>query len=406
MEFEQAFALLHRYGQEQVLHYYDKLSDNKKAELLSSIDDLDLNAVNSALASQEKVLGQISTGDVLTLKEIKKQRVAYETTGVTAIRLGKVGAVLLAGGQGTRLGSDKPKGMFDIGETRSLTIFECLMNNLLDLNKKTGVYVHLFIMTSPATDAETRAYFSDNNYFGYDEKKIHFFVQSVTPAISFDGKILMEEKYRPVLSPNGNGGWFSALSSAGFTRTLTANGIEWLNVFGVDNVLQKICDPVFIGATISSKLACGCKVVKKEIPGENVGIFCKEDGASSIVEYYEMPDKLKVRRDLSGELVYKYGATLNYLFSVERVREMNKKKMPYHLAKKKINCVKGGKKFEPEEPNGYKIETLVVDMVKMSGTCLGFEVDRDKEFAPVKNLVGEDSVETARAQLKANGVKL
>lgn len=405
MDFEKAFQLLQSYGQQHVLHYYDKLKPAQQEELLASIEKIDFN-IFKMLEKGDRKLGELTQAEIISLKQIKKQKTSYELAGLAAIRSGKLACVLLAGGQGTRLGSDAPKGCYNIGVTRTLSIFECQMNNLKAACKKAGVFVHLFIMTSEGNDEATREFFEENNYFGYDAKKIHFYKQSLAPAISFDGKILMEERYRPVLAPNGNGGWFASLLKAGYGRILTKEGIEWLNVYGVDNVLQRPCDAQFLGATVLSGSACGSKVVKKVSPNENVGILCNEDGAASIVEYFEMPAKLKKRREVNGELTFGFGVTLNYLFNVEKLRDVNKKKLPYHLAKKKIPCLKGTRHIIPEEENGYKIETLAVDIVKLMGSCIGFEVEREKEFAPVKNKTGADSVESARKLLIRHGMKL
>ena len=405
MDFEKAVQLLQSYGQEHLLYYYNKLKPPQQEELLENIEKIDFNLFQM-LERGDRKLGELAPADILSIKQIKKHRSSYELAGSAAVRSGKVGCVLLAGGQGTRLGSNTPKGCLNMGINRTLSIFEIQINNLIAACKKTGVFVHLFIMTSEVNDEVTRQFFEENNYFGYDPKKIHFYKQSLAPAISFDGKILMEERYRPVLTPNGNGGWFASLMKAGYGRILTKEGIEWLNVYGVDNVLQKPCDLYFLGATISSGLACGSKVVKKVSPNENVGILCKEDGMPSIVEYYEMPEKLKIRREINGELTFGFGVILNYMFNVEKLRDVNKKKLPYHLAKKKIPCLKGTRHVIPDEPNGYKIETLAVDLVKLMGGCIGFEVEREKEFAPVKNKTGVDSVESARDMLIRNGVKL
>lgn len=406
MDYESAYLLLSKYGQQHVLHYYDKIKDSQRAELLASVERIDFDTLGNVKKAEADKLGNVTVPEAVTLKQVKKMRSRYEEIGLTAIREGRVGAVLLAGGQGTRLGSDLPKGMFNIGETSELTIFECQMNSIKSVCKKAGANIHLFIMTSTRNDIVTREFFEKKDYFGYDKQKIHFFVQGEAPAISFDGKILMEEKYRPVFTPDGNGGWFNAMLSAGMGRILNKNNIEWLNLCGVDNVLQKICDPVFVGATLASGALCGSKVVKKLSPEERVGVLCKEDGIPTVLEYYEMPQKLKIRHEINGELTFAYGVILNYLFNVEKLRAISKRKLVSHLAEKKITCIKGGKKVVPEEPNGYKLEKLAVDQIKLMGSCVGVEVDREKEFAPVKNKEGADSVETARALLKKNGVKL
>lgn len=406
MNFNEAKTLLEKYGQPHLLRFYDELDGDKRKELLEHIAQIDFAEFANVAFHGEKNIGKLSPADAFSLEDIAKRREEFGAKGLQALKDGKAAAVLLAGGQGTRLGLNAPKGTFDIGVNRKLSIFECQMLNLNAVAKTTGAYPHLFIMTSVLNDGQTREFFKENNYFGYEPEKVHFYVQKTAPAVSFDGKILLEEKYKPVLTPNGNGGWYSSLKGSECGKILKDSGIEWLNVYGVDNVLQKICDPVFLGATISSGLSCSGKVVKKACAEEKVGVLCKEDGLPAIVEYYEMPDEYKNLKDENGELVYCYGVTLNYLFSVKKLDEVFKKPLPYHLAAKKIPCIKGGERFLPEEPNGYKLETLAVDIVKLMGGCLGFEVEREKEFAPVKNMTGADSVDTARALLIKNGVRI
>jgi UDP-N-acetylglucosamine/UDP-N-acetylgalactosamine diphosphorylase len=189
-------------------------------------------------------------------------------------------------------------------------------------------------------------------------------------------------------------------------KVVEGEDIEWLNIYAVDNVLQRICDPQFIGATILSGVNCGAKVVKKACASEKVGVLCKQDQKPSIVEYYEMPDNLKELTDENGELVYRFGVILNYLFNVKKLNEIVNSKLPYHLAQKSVPHMENGEKVKPDAPCGYKFETLVVDMVKLMDTCLAYEVERSKEFAPVKNKEGVDSVVTARSLLTQNGVKL
>ncbi|MDE7306394.1 MAG: UTP--glucose-1-phosphate uridylyltransferase, partial [Clostridia bacterium] len=263
-----------------------------------------------------------------------------------------------------------------------------------------------FIMTSDKNDADTQKFFRDNNYFGYPADKIHFYIQNKEIVCGFDGKVFLDEKFRLSTSPNGNGGWYSSLVLSACKDVLKDEGIEWLNVYGVDNVLQRICDPAFIGAAVKSGCGCASKVVSKACPEEKVGVLCQQDSKPCIVEYYEMPDELKNLRGDDGELVFRYGVTLNYLFNVNTLNETRSEKLPYHLAKKAVPHIEHGEKVKPDEPNGYKFETLVVDMVKLTGSCLAYEVEREKEFAPVKNATGADSVETARALLKKNGVKI
>jgi UDP-N-acetylglucosamine/UDP-N-acetylgalactosamine diphosphorylase len=225
--------------------------------------------------------------------------------------------------------------------------------------------------------------------------------------VDFDGNILMESEDSLAMSPNGNGGWFRSMISAGLSEDIHKRGIEWLNVFAVDNVLQRIADPVFIGATLLSGCVSGAKVVRKTGPEERVGVLCLENGKPSIVEYYELTEDMANARSESGTLLYGFGVILNYIFSVEKLHEIVGKSLPLHRAEKKVPYMdENGNMIKPAEPNAYKFEELIVDMVYLMDDCLSFEVDREREFAPVKNAAGVDSVESARELLKKNGIDI
>ena len=209
------------------------------------------------------------------------------------------------------------------------------------------------------------------------------------------------------MSPNGNGGWFTSLLKAGLGEDMKAKGVEWINVFGVDNVLQQIADPVFVGATIDSGCVSGAKVVRKCDPYERVGALCLEDGKPSIIEYYELTPEMAEAKSETGSLLYGFGVILNYLFSLDVLFDIAEKQMPLHIVEKKVPYIdENGVAVKPEVPNAYKFETLILDMVYMMDNCLSFEVEREKEFAPVKNATGVDSVESARALLVQNGIEI
>lgn len=400
--------VLKKYGQEHILHYYDELNTTEKASLLSQIEMTDfsvLENLSEKCVSSER--GRFEPLGAVTVDDIEKNREKYHSVGSDAIKNGKVAAVLLAGGQGTRLGFEKPKGMFDIGVTKELYIFECLINNLLKVVGDTGTFVPLYIMTSEKNHDDTVRFFEEKNYFGYNSSHVKFFIQDMAASVDYNGKIYMESKSDISISPNGNGGWFSSIVRAGLLKDIKEKGIEWINVFAVDNVLQQIADPCFIGAVIDSGSQSGSKVVSKVSPDERVGVLCMEDGKPSIVEYYEMTEDMRKLRTEDGQLAYKYGVILNYLFSVKRLEEIISEKMPVHVVEKKIPYMNSnGELITPKDPNGYKFETLVLDMVHMQESCLPYEVERCKEFAPVKNPDGVDSVDTARELLKQNGIEL
>jgi UDP-N-acetylglucosamine/UDP-N-acetylgalactosamine diphosphorylase len=356
---------------------------------------------------RENKRGTFAPLGAMELSEIEPKKEEFKKTGLEAIRSCRVGAILLAGGQGTRLGFDKAKGMYNIGVTRDLYIFEQLIANMRKVTEEAGAWVPLYIMTSEKNDTQTRAFFAEHNYFGYHKDFVKFFVQEMVPAVDFEGNVLLESEDSLAMSPNGNGGWFKSLVKAGLDRDLKEKGVEWLNVFAVDNVLQQIADPVFVGATIASGCVSGAKVVRKADPYERVGALCLEDGKPSIIEYYELTPEMAEATDEKGSLLYGFGVILNYLFRVDKLLELLSRNLPMHIVEKKVPYLdENGVLQKPETPNAYKFETLILDMVYMMDDCLSFEVEREKEFAPVKNATGVDSVESARRLLEINGITL
>lgn len=407
MEYTQACEVLEKYGQQQVLRFYDELTDGQKRELLAQIEETDFSIIDESGTHLEESKGKITPIEAMQLDEIEKRKEEFYNIGIDSIKKGKVGAVLLAGGMGTRLGSDDPKGMYNIGETKDVYIFQRLIENLMDIVKQSGTWIHLFIMTSEKNNDATIKFFTEHDYFGYKKEYIAFFKQEMAPAVDYNRKIYMESKFRMSTSPNGNGGWFSSMIAGGITDIIKAAGIEWINVFSVDNVLQKIADPYFIGATIAGGYSSGSKVVRKAAPDEKVGVMCLEDGRPSIVEYYELTDELMSAKDSKGEPAYNFGVILNYLFRVKDLFEVVKENMPLHIVEKKIQYIdEKGQNVNPQVPNGYKYETLILDMIHLLPDCLPYEVIRNKEFAPIKNKTGVDSVESAKKLCKENGIEL
>lgn len=408
MDYQEAYEKLKKYGQLHVLKYYEELNGEEKEALLAQIEQTDFEVLS--LCKKKETLnprGKIEPIGVMQLPEIEKKRDEYTGIGLEAIRAGKVGAVLLAGGMGTRLGSDAPKGVYNIGLTKEVFIFQRLIENLMDVVKQAGAWVPLYVMTSDKNHDTTVRFFEEKNYFGYNADYVTFFMQDMAPACDYDGKVYLEAKNKMSTSPNGNGGWFLSMMKWGVTDKVKQAGVEWLNVFAVDNVLQRIADPCFVGATISTDCAVGAKVVAKNAPDEKVGAMCLEDGRPSIVEYYDMTPELMAAKNEQGDPAYHFGVILNYLFRVKDLEDIVARKLPLHIVEKKIPCLdEQGNLVKPEEPNGYKFEQLVLDMIHELDSCLPFEVVRNKEFAPIKNKTGIDSVESARKLCEENGIVL
>ena len=409
MNLEEAKKKLEEYGQSHVLKYYDELSDGEKADLLQQIEDTDFAVLaNCKNLGKSEGRGKFAPLAAMQVSEIEKRKDEFSKIGVEAIKSGKVAAVLLAGGMGTRLGSDNPKGMYDIGLTKHVYIFQRIIENLQDTVKAAdGAYIHLFIMTSEKNNDATVNFLKEHNYFGYPEDKVTFFKQDMAPASDYEGKVYMEGKGRISTSPNGNAGWYSSMLKAGLRDVILAEGIEWIDIFAVDNVLQRIADPCFVGATLNAGVDCGAKVVRKNAPDEKVGVMCLEDGKPSIVEYYELSQEMMDAKDANGDPAYNYGVILNYLFNEKALNEIAKKTLPLHVVEKKIPYIdENAELVKPEKPNGCKFEQLVLDMIHMLDSCLPYEVVREKEFAPIKNKEGVDSVESARELCKKCGIEL
>ena len=379
-------------NQKYIKAMMEKNTTEQNEKLTKRLEEIDFSVLEH-IERKETVneRGVFAPLDAVEVSEIEARGAEFKELGLKAIREGKVGAVLLAGGQGTRLGLDRPKGTLNIGVAKELYLFEQLLRNLMDVTDEAGVYVPLYIMTSNINNADTTAFFEEHDYFGYPKDYVKFFVQEMVPACDYEGRIYMESQTEVAMSPNGNGGWFSSMVNAGLLSDIKERGIEWINVFAVDNCLQRIADPMFVGATIAYGCESGAKVVRKAAPDERVGVLCTEDGKPSIAEYYEMTEEMATARKENGDLKYGFGVILNYLFSEKKLEQIADARMPIHVVEKKIPYMDvDGTFVKPEQPNGYKFETLVLDMVHMMDDCIPYEVVREREFAPIKNLHGVD----------------
>ena len=395
-------------NQKYIKAMMEKNTTEQNEKLTKRLEEIDFSVLEH-IERKETVneRGVFAPLDAVEVSEIEARGAEFKELGLKAIREGKVGAVLLAGGQGTRLGLDRPKGTLNIGVAKELYLFEQLLRNLMDVTDEAGVYVPLYIMTSNINNADTTAFFEEHDYFGYPKDYVKFFVQEMVPACDYEGRIYMESQTEVAMSPNGNGGWFSSMVNAGLLSDIKERGMEWINVFAVDNCLQRIADPMFVGATIAYGCESGAKVVRKAAPDERVGVLCTEDGKPSIAEYYEMTEEMATARKENGDLKYGFGVILNYLFSEKKLEQIADARMPIHVVEKKIPYMDvDGTFVKPEQPNGYKFETLVLDMVHMMDDCIPYEVVREREFAPIKNLHGVDSLDSARELMKGCGIEL
>lgn len=390
-------------GQAHLLSDFEKLSEEEKERLACEIAGVDFGIIERAESFERKSYERLESIPIFSAERAEREKDVLEAEGLRAIAAGKVGAVLLCGGQGTRLGYPHSKGMFNIGVTKEVSIFSLHFRYLSEVAARAGAPFPIYIMTSVYNRCEIEDFLKEKSFFGYDPSLVCFFEQNMAPSTDFDGKLYRSSPSSLVLSPDGNGGWFSSLVSCGCLEGIRKRGVEWLNVVSIDNVLQKTVDPRFVGATLSRSAQCGAKVVKRSNPDERIGLICRNGGHPSVIEYYELDRLKKENTVIPKEL--EYGVILNYLFKVTEMEKTLSSPLPVHRARKKIPYYDGEYRT-PETENGFKYETLATDLVERMPDCLAYEILREREFAPVKNRTGVDSVESAREMLVAQGYAL
>ncbi len=397
-------VILKKYGQEHLLNNFDKLDDIHKERLLEEIENIDFELIRSLYEStnkkQKKEVDKIEPMEYLDKFKLNEKYKYYENIGKKAIKEGKLAAVTMAGGQGTRLGHDGPKGTFDIGLDSHKSLFELLCDSLKEEGKKYDVTIPWFIMTSRENNADTIKFFEKHKYFGYQkDKNLFFFVQGELPMIDTEGKILLNEEGLIKQAADGHGGIYESLVKSKMTEKMKSMGIEWVFIGGVDNCLVKMVDPVLMGIAIDKKVTVACKSVVKANPHEKVGVFCKKNGRPNVIEYSEITDEMAEATDDNGELLYGESHILCNLFSVEAVERMGANPLPYHVAFKKATYMnQNGEIVVPDSPNAYKFEAFLFDAFGVVDEMAILRVKREEEFAPVKNAdsAGVDCPKTAR----------
>ena len=391
---------LKKYNQEHLLNFYDNMEESKQNKLLEQIENIDFELIKSlydktkdGIKNEDAEIEPIDFMDKYKLNEDYKY---YEQIGEKAIRAGKLAVVTMAGGQGTRLGHNGPKGTYDIGLDSHKSLFELLFDYIKEQNEKYNVQIPWFIMTSKENNEATVKFFKDNKYFGY-EKNIFFFIQGQLPMIDTEGKILIGEDYLIKEAADGHGGVYESLVKSGMVEKMKQLGVEWVFIGGVDNCLVKMVDPVLMGIAIDKGVTAAGKSVVKANPHEKVGAFCKKNGKPSVVEYSEITDEMAEATDENGELLYGESHILCNLFNISAIERMGSEPLPYHSAFKKATYIdKDGNKIVPTSPNAYKFEAFLFDAFGEVDDMAILRVKREEEFAPVKNATGVDSPETAR----------
>ena len=394
--------MLKKYSQEHLLNGYERLDEVKQRQLLSQIERTDFELINSLYNNTRKEL-ELHNDTITPMEFFDKDKLNgyyknFQEVGEKAIRAGKLAAVTMAGGQGTRLGHKGPKGTYDIGLESHKSLFELLSDSLKEQGKKYDVTIPWFIMTSEENNKDTIEFFAKHRNFGYEkDKNLFFFKQGELPMVDTEGKILIGENGLIKEAADGHGGIYEALVKNGMTEKMRQLGVEWIFIGGVDNCLVKMVDPILMGIAIEQNVTAAAKSVVKANPKEKVGVFCKRNGKPSVIEYSEIPESMAQATDESGELIYGESHILCNLFSIDAVERMGNKPLPYHSAFKKATYIdKDGNTVVPDGPNAYKFEAFLFDAFGELDDMAILRVRREEEFAPVKNAAGVDSPETAR----------
>lgn len=402
MNKKDAENVLKKYGQEHLLKFYDELSEEEQERLLKQIENIDFEAMKELYNLSKKEFDfkdqKIEPMEHLDKSKLSEEELEnYKKIGEKIIKQGELAVVTMAGGQGTRLGHNGPKGTYDLGLDSHKSIFEILCENLKRSFEEYGVKLPWYIMTSKENDQETKKFFEDNNYFGYGKENIQFFKQGELPILSKEGKMLLSEKGVVKEAADGHGGVFEALYKSKMYEDMKKKNIKMVFISGVDNVLAKLVDPIFIGATIANNKESAGKSVAKAYAEEKVGVYCKKDDKIGMIEYSEITPDMAAALDENGEFLYGESNILCNLFDIKVLDKLSKNKLPYHVAFKKANYIDPeGNEFVAKEPNSYKFETFMFDAFEGLDNMLLFRVKREEEFAPVKNKDGVDSPETAR----------
>ena len=401
--YEETIEKLKKYNQNEIVNIMSKVyTEEENKKLIEQLNRIDLNQVmnlyknaNNIPLIDERKIEHIEYTDLNNLSEEKFKE--YKNIGIDVIKNNKYAVITMAGGQGTRLGHKGPKGTIKINTVNGEKyLFEIIVESLQKANKKYNVVIPWYIMTSEDNNDQTIQFLKENNFFGYDENKVKFFKQGKVPMVKEDGNIVIDQNKLIKEASDGNGSIYKSLKDANLINQMKEDGIEWIFVGGVDNILLKIVDPVLTGLTITENNLISSKSVVKKNAKERVGVFCKLNGVPKVIEYTELPEKMAEEIDSNGQLMYGEVNILSHLFNIKALEKLSEVDLPYHTAYKKSNYLdEKGNFVEVTTPNAYKFESYIFDGFSFFNSMSILRVKREEEFAPIKNREGSDSPKTA-----------
>lgn len=405
---------LQEFGQQHLLGFWADLSADQQTSLVQQIEAIDFAQLTQLRNNKEddtdddRVSRAALPGNLVQLDTDAARRAEARKQGEEALAAGRVGVILVAGGQGTRLGFPHPKGMFPVGPVSGNTLFQILIEQVIARSKRSGKPIPYYVMTSDATHDETVAFFEENDNFGLSADLVHFFKQGNMPAVDREsGHVLLAAKDSIARSPDGHGGMLQALAKSGLLDQMKRDGIDLLYYHQVDNPTAVVADPEFLGFHLQFGSELSVKVVRKVSPTERMGVIVDVDGSLQIIEYSEMTPEEAAREDADGNWIFWAGNTAIHVFSRELLERITDAGLPFHLAKKNVPHIdESGNAVTPDDPsnpNAIKFERFIFDTLPLAKNALVVEASREREFNPVKNREGSDSPETAKAAIAAIG---
>ncbi len=396
---------LDAHGQAHVLDDWERLDPVGQGVLVEQLQAIDLAHIQELYRQRDKVFPLPAPEKIEPVPVVRagQDDVAARMRGEEALARGEVAALVVAGGQGSRLGFEHPKGMFAVGPVSGKSLFQVHAEKVFALRRKHGKPVPLLVMTSHATDTETRDFFAQHQHFGLPAEEVAFFRQGTMPALDLQtGQLLLEAPGRLFTAPNGHGGTLTALADSGLLDQLRGQGIRHVFYFQVDNPLVKVADPVFLGHHILADAEASSKVVPKRSPGDKLGVLVMVDGRCTIIEYSDLPQDLAEQTDAQGQLRLWTGSPAIHVFSVDFLTRVTQgsTRIPFHVARKKVPCLDAaGQLCHPETENALKFEMFVFDVLPLADRWTVVETSRREEFEPLKNATGPDSPATVRQAL-------
>lgn len=388
--------------QEHVFRFWSRLSPEQQRRLLDQLAKVDFQLLSRlSRAVGGSIAAEFDLAPIAPTTYTAERRAELAAIGWEALSAGKVACLVVAGGQGTRLGWPAPKGTYPVGPLSDKSLYQVFAEQVKAIGDRAGKPLDLYLLTSRLNREQTETFFRDHGYFGLDPEHVTFLVQGELPNTDLRGKLLLSSIGELALSPNGHGGTFAALQE-GALATMAERGQEYLFYWQVDNPLCRVADPVFLGAHIAEGVEASTKAVEKVDPAERIGLLALRDGRTGIAEYSELTPKVQDARDEDGKLSYRAGNTAIHLFSrefLQRLADANFQ-LEHHLAFKAVACVdEEGRPLVPDEANAVKFETFIFDLLAESKSHLAFLVDREEEFEPLKNKTGPYSPATVKKAL-------